>query len=141
MSTSCRGFSRAIRVRAERVHLADIRRFVEEVGADISLDLERVFDLKVAVSEACANVVEHAGCETESLEVCARFESPRLTFTVRDTGCFRTPSPAREAFSNRGWGLPLMVALMDEVSFVRSPEGGTCVSLCVLVERSAVAPA
>jgi len=42
----------------------DVRKFVEEVGAECALDLERVFDLKVAVSEACANVVEHAGCQT-----------------------------------------------------------------------------
>jgi anti-sigma regulatory factor (Ser/Thr protein kinase) len=67
-------------------------------------------------------------------EVCARFQTERLTFTISDTGSFRPPSPAREVFSNRGLGLPLMVALMDEVRFVRSPEGGTCVSLSVLLD-------
>lgn len=127
------GFSRAIRVESETAHLADIRRFVEEVATELALDSERVFDLKVAVSEACANVVEHSGCQAAPLEVQALVQAQRLTFSISDHGFFKPPDPCREIASNRGLGLPLMVALMDEVSFVRSPEGGTCVSLSVLL--------
>ena len=137
--SSHNGFYRTIKVTAETARLAEIRTFVEEVGAACELDLERVFDLKVAVSEACANVVEHAGCQTVPLEVHAQLEAKRLTFIVSDSGCFRPPCPVREPLNNRGLGMPLMVALMDEVSFVRSPEGGTSVSLSVLLERSALA--
>jgi len=134
------GFHRVIRVKAETARLAEIRRFVEEAALEAALDLERVFDLKVAVSEACANAVEHAGCEEVPLEVCARLQARRLTFIVTDTGLFRPPSPPRESFHNRGLGLPLMVALMDEVSFARSPGGGTTVSLSVLLDRGAAIP-
>ena len=132
---------RAITVSADTVHLARIRTFVEEVAAELSLDLERVFDLKVAVSEACANAVEHAGCDTTSLEICARFQARRLTFTVTDSGLFRPPSPRWDQAANRGLGLPLMVALMDEVSFIRAPGGGTTVSLSVLLDRDVAASA
>jgi serine/threonine-protein kinase RsbW len=133
------GFYRAIRVMAETARLADIRRFVEDVALEADLDSERVFDLKVAVSEACANALEHAGCEEVPLEVCARLEGGRLTFIVTDTGLFRPPAPPRETFRNRGLGLPLMVALMDEVSFARVPSGGTMVSLSVLLDAGAPA--
>lgn len=129
----CFDFCRAIRVKSDTARLGDIRRFVEEVAREVSLDLERTFDLKVAVSEACANVVEHAGCDTHPLEVRAQVQAERLTFSVSDSGNFRPPNPCREVFGSRGLGLPLMVALMDEVSFVRSPEGGTCVNLSVLL--------
>jgi hypothetical protein len=43
---------RTIRVRAETSPLAAIRSFVDEVARDVAIDAERVFDLKVAVSEA-----------------------------------------------------------------------------------------
>lgn len=141
MDSTDQGFHRVIRVKAETARLAEVRRFVEEVALEAALDVERVFDLKVAVSEACANAVEHAGCEAVPLEVCARLQARRLTFIVTDTGLFRPPSPPRERFYNRGLGLPLMVALMDEVSFARAPGGGTTVSLSVLLDRGAAIPA
>lgn len=135
------GFQRVIRVRAETSQLAEIRRFVEEVAFEAALDVERVFDLKVAVSEACANACEHASCAEVPLEIRARLDSRQLTFVVTDTGPFHPPFPLRETVNNRGLGLPLMVALMDEVSFARVPGGGTAVSLSVLlgpaVSRSA----
>jgi serine/threonine-protein kinase RsbW len=131
---------RTIIVRADTAELAEVRRFVEEIACEAALDLEKVFDLKVAVSEACANAVEHSGCQATSLEVCARFHKRRLTFTVTDTGLFRPPSPRWDRFTNRGLGLPLMVALMDEVKFARMPGGGTTVSLSVLLDRDVAAP-
>jgi serine/threonine-protein kinase RsbW len=135
MTAAHRDCEWAIRVDAQTSRLADIRRFVEEVAAEVALDVERVFDLKVAVSEACANAVEHAGCESLPLEVLARLHSRRLTFVVTDSGLFHPPSVARDDFGNRGLGLPLMVTLMDEVTFARAPEGGTRVSLSVLLDR------
>jgi serine/threonine-protein kinase RsbW len=127
-------FERVLRVRAETSQLAAIRRFVEEVAAEVELDIERVFDLKVAVSEACANAFEHAGCGSSWLEICAHCQPRRLTFVITDRGLFRPPTVERRQSPNRGLGLPLMVALMDEVSFARAPGGGTTVSLTVLRE-------
>jgi serine/threonine-protein kinase RsbW len=130
-----------IKVDADAARLADIRRFVEEVATEAALKGERVFDLKVAVSEACANAVEHAGCPTTSLEVSARLQARRLTFSVTDYGCFRPPCVGRESFNSRGLGMPLMVTLMDEVSFARGPSGGTVVSLSVWLDQAGAAPA
>lgn len=127
-------FHRVIRVKAETSRLAEIRRFVEEAATEAALDLERTFDCKVAVSEACANAVEHAGGHALPLEISARLQARRLTFVVSDNGPFRTLSATREDTRNRGLGMPLMVALMDEVNFARAPGGGTTVSLSVLLD-------
>ncbi len=113
--------------------LADVRRFVEQVAIEARLNAERTFDLKVAVSEACANAVEHAGCEAKPLKVSARLNNRRLTFVVRDDGLFRPPSYTREGYGSRGLGLPLMVTLMDEVNFAKTPDGGTEVTLSLLL--------
>jgi serine/threonine-protein kinase RsbW len=127
----------ALCVDAATAKLADVRRFVERVASEAALDLERVFDCKVAVSEACANAVEHAGCESAPLEVSAQLSQHRLTFVVTDNGLFRPPSPVRDDFGSRGLGLPLMVTLMDEVSFARTPKGGTRVTLSVWLDTGA----
>jgi serine/threonine-protein kinase RsbW len=126
-------FARAIRVKAETAQLAMIRTFVEEVGSDVAIDEERLFDLKVAVSEACANAVEHAGCDENLLEVAAHANDHRLTIVVSDSGLFHPPVQPRPSHHNRGLGIPLMVALMDEVNFARLPGGGTTVSLSLLL--------
>jgi anti-sigma regulatory factor (Ser/Thr protein kinase) len=141
MGTPREDLERVIRVKAETASLAEIRRFVEDVAAEAALHVERVFDLKVAVSEASANAVEHACCNTAFLEIRAQLRARRLTFIVTNTGRFRPPSPQREISSNRGLGMPLMVALMDEVSFARAPGGCTTVSLSVLLEQNATVPA
>lgn len=112
--------------------LAEVRRFVEEVSAEFGLDPGRAFDLKVAVSEACANAVEHSGVTHAPLELCAWFHSDRLVFEIVDSGDFRVPQSERaERAESRGLGLPLMVALMDEVRFLKIPGGGTNVTLSV----------
>lgn len=128
--------NQAIIVKADTAQLGQVRRFVEEVGAQLSLDHERVFDLKVAVSEACANAVEHAGGKATPLKVCACTEGERLTFTVSDSGRFCPPCPSRrDRLGISGLGLPLMVALMDEVTFAHAPGGGTTVRLSVLLDH------
>lgn len=117
-------------VQAEAERLAEIRRFVEEVGGEFGLDAGRVFDLKVAVSEACANAVEHSGGTHAPLELCAWFHPDRLVFEIADSGGFRVPQGGRNARADvRGLGLPLMVALMDEVRIRKTPGGGTNVTL------------
>jgi serine/threonine-protein kinase RsbW len=121
-------------VQAQPARLAEIRRFVEEVGGEFGLDAGRVFDLKVAVSEACANAVEHSGGAHAPLELCAWFHPDRLVFEIADGGDFRLPQAERSAHTDtRGLGLPLMVALMDEVRICKTPGGGTNVTLSLFV--------
>lgn len=122
-----------MRVRAEAAQLVHIRRFVEEVAKEVCLDTERTFDLKVAVCEACANALEHPSNKSQFLEVCAQVEGERLTFVVTDHGVFRPRGMSPRPLLKSGLGLPLMLALMDEVVFARTPEGGTRVSLSVLL--------
>jgi serine/threonine-protein kinase RsbW len=126
-------FARAIQVRAESAQLAMIRTFVEEVASGLAIHEERLFDLKVAVSEACANAVQHAGCGESLLEIAARVQNAKLTFEVTDSGSFHPPAQPKPTQHNRGLGMPLMVALMDEVNFARLPGGGTTVSLSLLL--------
>lgn len=75
-------------------------------------------DISIAVTEACTNCVLHAypGDETGEYEVFAWIDDDRLVVTVRDHGrgiSPRLPSPA----AGLGLGLPLILAIGEEVSF------------------------
>ncbi len=127
-----------IPARAEFVALA--RLVVSALAAsDSNLADERIDDLKLAVSEACTNAIEAhdaAGSEERVLVRC-RTDGDYLEVCIEDRGDGFDPSqlpdhppvtdPDRLKFE-RGLGIPLIRALVDEVEF--SPTGhGTAVRL------------
>jgi len=120
---------RQVSLEARPGSLRAVRHFVDEVAEAAGLGEEGAFDLKVAVSEACANAVEHASAPGGALEICAQLFADRLTVHITDPGGFQlsTRNPHRQ--DERGLGIPLMVALMDEVRFARTKGSGTTVSL------------
>lgn len=119
------------KISPELDRLADARRLVEEISREARLDEERAYNLKVAVSEACANAIEHSGSQDE-ISICAWLLDDRLLIEIKHPGEFRL-ARAGTGNSHRGLGLPLMVALMDEVTINRTPEGGTTVSLSLFL--------
>ena len=121
-----------IPARAEFVALA--RLVVSALAsADSSLADERIDDLKLAVSEACTNAIEAHGAagSDERVLVRCRTGDESLEVCVEDRGHGFDPSqlpdhppvtdPNRLKFE-RGLGIPLIRALVDEVEF--SPTGG-----------------
>ena len=70
---------------AELSFLSDARRLMDEVAAGAGLSPERTFDLKVAVSEACANAIEHAG---EGVQIVASLLCDRVVVDVTNRGTF-----------------------------------------------------
>jgi anti-sigma regulatory factor (Ser/Thr protein kinase) len=75
----------------------------------------------IAVSEACANSIEHAyGPDDEKVEVRATLMDGVATVTIRDRGGWRQPRGG-----NRGRGIPIMREFMDDVSIERTERGTT----------------
>jgi PAS domain S-box-containing protein len=116
-------------VRLESVRKA--RDFAARMGVEAGLSHERLFDLKVTVSEACANAVEHVSSNgNEEFEVELFRHDERLVVLVRSPSRFaltRDRVPQRE--EHRGFGLPFMAILADQLSIRRSSDGGTLVIL------------
>lgn len=82
-------------------------------------------DVLLAVGEAAANAVEHAGEGVRSveLEVTARATHTWLALTVKDNGRWHAPQP--NARGRRGHGSRLMSALVDHVTITPTPHGTT----------------
>lgn len=114
--------------KADLESLAAVRGFVGKWAGDLGLGEEPTFRIKLAVSEACANAVEHCD-EKSDVTLWAWSQEDRFTVDVWHAGEFRVKGDHDRG--RRGLGLPLMVASADEVCFARLPEGGTRVSLSV----------
>lgn len=76
---------------------------------------EVVPDLALAVSEAVANAVRHSSSDSLMVRWIARDD--QATVEVADEGVFKGRAVSPDGQS--GFGLPLMAALMDEVSIAR----------------------
>ncbi|MEJ7844559.1 MAG: ATP-binding protein [Acidimicrobiales bacterium] len=118
-------------------HLGRVRQAVTEVVAGGDVSDARLDDIRLAVSEACANAVEattRLGAHDEVVEVrCARLDD-RLVVEVRDrAGGFDpdalVPHPPVQSperlHHERGLGIPLMRSLADEVTFETDDDGTT----------------
>lgn len=117
-----------------------VRLTVAALARNAGLDEERVEDIRMAVSEACANAVlanEAAGSD-EPVAVDWRHDGDRLVIEVGDRG----PGPTEDAgsvdtdgFSSR---LAMSVALLDSLvdEFTHGPrEGGGTTARLVIALR------
>ena len=99
-------------------------------------------DVELAVTEACANVLDHSGDDDE-FEVKVSVDAQQCQIRVIDSGHgfdFATLSDEPEPDSERGRGVQLMRALVDNISFESEPEQGTIVHLVKLLEFAPGAP-
>jgi serine/threonine-protein kinase RsbW len=106
--------------------LPDVRDFVESAARDMGFSEQSVYALKLAVSEAVANAVEHGSPSPEdTVVVRAAPEADGLSLLVEDRGHFR-PRVSREGgLAERGRGFEFMSELMDEVDLRAGPAGTT----------------
>jgi serine/threonine-protein kinase RsbW len=97
-------------------------------GMADALDFEAAVlaDMKMAVTEACTNVVVHAYEDDEgTLEVEMLAREKGLTIVVRDHGSGIQPRPTRAEPPALGLGLPLIAALSDAFELRGSAGQGT----------------
>jgi anti-sigma regulatory factor (Ser/Thr protein kinase) len=116
---------------APTASLAAIRSFVHEWAARLGLSEDRIFRIKVAVSEVCANAIEHSGGDGD-IDVRVGAGEGRFLVDILHPGRFQ--AKIRPNRQHRGMGMPLMVACADEVSFAVLPGGGTRVSLAMFLD-------
>jgi serine/threonine-protein kinase RsbW len=105
-----------------------VRHAMEQVGVEETC----VYDVELALSEACTNVLLHSGPGDQFI---VRLDLEDHIGVIRvidvghgfDSARLQSEDPALEA--ERGRGLGLMQALVDRVDFTSRPEAGTIVTL------------
>jgi serine phosphatase RsbU (regulator of sigma subunit)/anti-sigma regulatory factor (Ser/Thr protein kinase) len=110
-----------VQVPAKAEQLATVRHLIRRwVTANGGAD-DDCAAFAIAVTEACANSVEHAyGPGDASIQVRAALADGEATVTIRDRGGWREPRG-----ENRGRGIPVMRAFMDDVSIEAGDQGTT----------------
>lgn len=108
--------------------LADVRRFVAS-ASEPYLAQPSIYDLVLAVTEACANAIRHSG--TDQIRVSFRVEGSCVEIVVEDDGVYRMTVPVTDGDPGSHRGMYLMAAMVDDFSLHRGTAGrsGTTVRL------------
>ncbi|MFO7167023.1 MAG: ATP-binding protein [Chloroflexota bacterium] len=113
-----------------------VRASADEVGQAIGLARERIEDLKLAVSEAVNNAIEHGNRRevAKVVEVVFALDAEKLEVRIRDEGggVERVDFSRRvveeqnlESGMHRGFGMYLISALVDDCEVSSSRQGTT----------------
>jgi anti-sigma regulatory factor (Ser/Thr protein kinase) len=102
-------------ISADVARLKEARDFAERCAVDFGLGAEDQYQVKLAISEAVTNAIQHGSSSASDLiEIRAAEEAGALVFEVADTGRFR-PRVRRGVMPESGRGLEFMRLVMDEV--------------------------
>ena len=105
-------------------NVALVRQALAGLTDALGVEPTRAADMKIALTEACTNVVVHAyGEEPGPLEVAMLVEHGRLVLGVRDRGNGLHPLPGRDEGAPLGFGLALIASLSDELGLVGGHHG------------------
>lgn len=119
-----------------------VRQALSGLADALDFDAAVLADMKMAVTEACTNVVVHAYERDGVLEVDMRPGESGLTIVVRDHGAgVAPPAAGRAGTAALGLGLPLIAALSDAFELKESASGGTEVRMTFAYTRGDVDPA
>jgi anti-sigma regulatory factor (Ser/Thr protein kinase) len=117
--------------RAENV--AVVRHAFGGLGEAIPVSEQLLSDIKLAVTEACTNVVIHAYPDTEGpMEVRAVLGEHELSIVVRDEGRGVVP---RADSPGLGLGLPLIATLTESLELGTGEDAATEVRMTFRIER------
>lgn len=128
----------SIEVKSQLDNLRVIRNFVDRVAGHFGLDEETIFDLQLAIDEACTNIVVHGyeGPEGD-IELRLRQQNEEIVVTIKDQAQpfdpdAVPPPPLAAPLEDRplgGLGIYIMHQVMDEVRFDFDDEKGNALTM------------
>jgi serine/threonine-protein kinase RsbW len=124
-------------------HLDELVEFTAQGGKESGAGAEVLHDIRVAVSEVCANVVEHgyAGDERGSIAIETTATPERFVIRIEDDAPVFDPSTLPPADTESDWerrepgklGWHLVYAVMDDVTHEPRGDRGNIVTLAMRI--------
>jgi serine/threonine-protein kinase RsbW len=115
-------------------NVAVVRHVLGALAEAIDLPRAVTEDMRLAVTEACTNVVRHAySGDDGTIDVVVRPKGGALEVIVADAGRGIGPSPDT---AGPGLGLPLIAALADSLEIERSASAGSRLVMSFLRTRT-----
>ena len=141
------GVPLAIRLPRDERRVPVVRHLVGDALKQVGVLDDICSDIQLALSEACTNVVDHAG-PGDAYEVTVTIRSDRCELRIIDIGhgfdhgSVSAPIADPDGLTaERGRGLRLMHSLVDHIELVSEPENGTLVCLVKHLAFDPTAPA
>lgn len=139
--------------RCETVSIPVMRRVLGDTLRGLGMDSESVYDIVLAATEACTNVLAHGGTEVPGYAVVTQLGAVGCQVEVADEGGGiedstgedgRAPHPPDEVplaqLPESGRGLAVMRACVDNVTLDSRPGVGTVVTMRKHIDWPADAP-
>jgi phosphoserine phosphatase RsbU/P len=119
------------RVKSSRQNIKYIRDKIGAISTEMGFDSETVYNIRLAVNEAQANMIEHSygGHDNGDIVVqVARFQD-RVDISLRDFAPESKPVPSRyqadfDELEGSGFGVFLMQELMDKIEYFHHEKSG-----------------
>ena len=109
-------------VPARPENVALVRHVMSALADALGLPRGLTDDMRLAVTEACTNVVRHAYEDRGTIDAVVCLRSDSIEVIVADEGRGIGPSPDTDG---PGLGLPLIAALADSVEIEQAPSRGS----------------
>lgn len=122
-----------LKLPANSENLDIIRKFISGIAENMGFSEEDIYQIELAVDEACSNVIRHAYLgkdnEKDNILVIVKTKPKQIVISIADTGIGFNPNsiktPNMDEYLKRmkpgGLGLHLIKTLMDDVSFRIKP--------------------
>ena len=122
------GFDVRLTLPARRENIPVVRHVLGAYAEALDLPPEVIADIRLAITEACSNVVRHAyaGQDPGPIDVLIRPVGDRLDVIVADRGRGMGGSADLDG---PGLGLPLIAALADRVELEATPVRGSRIAM------------
>ncbi|MEV7281892.1 ATP-binding protein [Streptomyces sp. NPDC093111] len=138
----------SLHLRREAASVPLARRLLLGTMETAGVDPDVSYELSVALTEACANAVEHGGAVgrgggSQAYRVTAYLDGETCRIEVADSGPGFAPAPERRPAApdaENGRGLRLIEELADHVHFGRTGRGGALVSFDKIIKWRPDAP-
>jgi anti-anti-sigma factor len=112
-------------------HIAGACDFVEDAAFDAGFDVRSAYHCRLAVDEACTNIIEHGFAEDDhdhTIDVVCHCSDVDFVITIRDDAppfdptTVPAPPPIHDidALKPGGWGIHLIRKMMDDVRYERA---------------------
>jgi serine/threonine-protein kinase RsbW len=112
--------------------VAVVRSFAGAALAEFGVTEDCIDDIRLALSEACANVIEHAD-QSDEYDVHLAIDDDACTIKVIDAFNHFDAAGLEDGMpdgtSARGRGVAIMRAVTDHIGFTSEPQAGTIVRL------------
>ncbi len=122
-----------IKIPCHTEYIAIARYTASLLANKMSLDVEDIEDIKIAVSEACNNAIQHSCTDDNLIEIEYTIDKNTFTATIIDSGVGYTESeytsPNLNELNENGLGIFIMNSLMDSVTIKANEQKGTTVEL------------